>query len=527
MAKIVDGTDTTAQQTMSETSAAALAKQYADLLNAEQALKTLKATAPKSAEVATLSTLINQIKSTFAASQNTAETSYASTEASKSADAAAKDAADKAAAKAAADKAAADAKAAADKAAADAKKTADAAAGTGDGTGDGTGGGTGDKKEPNPPGKTEVSRATDPNSGAITITYSDGTTGYGGQDASWNPPTVPPKVKYVAPDGTELPDAESYTAYMNFLTGERANAATVASTAAANASAKALYDAEVARGKKMAKDQVTAWMETLFDKTNASDEIFMKQAETFIQAQIDGDVPAEAIMLNMRGQGFYQTRFSGNAALRKKGLAEMDPADYLRAERSYSQLLTSAGLSNIGTRDTFAKLIGGEVSATELEDRINNVYDRINNADTALQDELGKFFNTGLSKKDLAEALLLGSEGAASLKRKVSMAEISSEFTPRGLTSALGIEQLQQLGVTREQARTGAEYTQQGMESLTKLSDIYNVNQTGLQSELESEAFKGLQSQRRRQLTATEKAAFGGSAGTGVPSLGRSSAGAI
>lgn len=290
-------------------------------------------------------------------------------------------------------------------------------------------------------------------------------------------------------------------------------------------------DLAAEKEKRQASAYLKSWLSTFFDPTNDADTI--SALMSFVDQQITEDVPTEAIMLNMRGQKFYQQRFSANAELAKKGLAELTPAEYLQAERSYSQILTNAGLGQLSNRTNFNKLIGGEVSTVELQDRVTNVYDRINNADTALQDELGKFFNMGLGKSDLAAALLTGTEGATSLKRKISMAEIGAEFTPRGLQSTLGISELANLGVTREQARQGAEYIRQGAPRLAQLAGIYSPEAaspefaTQIMGELEAEAFKGLESQRRKMLTGREKAAFSGQTGTGTPSLTRSSAGAI
>ncbi len=286
-----------------------------------------------------------------------------------------------------------------------------------------------------------------------------------------------------------------------------------------------LAEAQTKRERTAASAMLQSWLSTFFDPEMDRDTI--NALMSFVNGQVQEDVPADAIMLNIRSQPFYKQRFAANEELRKKGLAELTPAEYLQAEQSYSRTLRTAGLSELANRNTFNKLLSGEVSDLELQDRITNVYSRIDNADTALQGELGKFFNVGLSKSDLAAALLTGSEGAASLKRKVAMAEIGAEFTPRGMTSAIGVEELVNLGVTREEARRGAEYAKTGTERLTELASIYGAQTTGIQGELEAEAFKGLESQRRKRLVEQERASFAGSSGMGTPSLGRSQAGAI
>lgn len=335
-----------------------------------------------------------------------------------------------------------------------------------------------------------------------------------------------PAVTYVASDGTVFPDAASMARYEEALaTRDAAKIAAESNESIARAN-QALEKEKQQREARAARASLESWLGTFFDPT--ADANMIKDLMTFVDQQITEDIPAEAIMLNIRGQKFYQDRFAGNAALQKKGLAELTPAEYLAAERSYSEILRQSGLERLATRQNFSSFIGGEVSAVELQDRVTNVYGRIMNADTALRKELQALkANTNITDSDLAESLLMGKEGANVLKRKIAMAEIGAEFTPRGITSALGAEELVNLGVTREQARAGAEFTRMGTERLGVLSDVYSVSRTGLQAELETEAFKGLESQRRKKLTEMEKSAFAGSAGTGTPSLGRTPAGAI
>lgn len=323
--------------------------------------------------------------------------------------------------------------------------------------------------------------------------------------------------------GTEV-DEEGYNVEV-YSDGTRRR--TGLSYAARQAQSDAMAAAAATQKQRTsAKASLEAWLKTFFDATRDADTI--RAMMSFVDQQVTADVPEDAIMINIREQPFYKARFKGNEGLRAAGMAELDPADYLRAERQYADILNAANLNTLAQRDTFASLIGGQVSAVELEDRVTNVYQRIRNADQALKNEMARLGQLGnITSADFAAALLTGKEGAASLRRKIAQAEVSTEFTQRGLTSAMGIEELANLGVTREQARQGAEYARMGTQRLTDLASIYGVQSAEIQRELEQEAFKGLESQRRRQLTAQERAAFAGSAGTGAPSLGMSSAGAI
>lgn len=288
-------------------------------------------------------------------------------------------------------------------------------------------------------------------------------------------------------------------------------------------SEKAASSAESSE-KRSAKAALQAWLTTFFDPNRDSDTI--NKLMSFVNSQVEQDVPTDAIMLNIRTQDFYKQRFAGNEGRRAAGLAELSPAEYLAAESTYDEILQSAGLGNLSTRSNFAKLISGRVSAKEAQDRVTNVYTRIANADTALRSEIRRLNQFGnITAADFAESLLTGKEGAASLQRKITQAEISTEFTQRGLTSATGIEELERLGVDRAKAAAGAEYAAQGTRRLQDLATIYGAPSAGIQQELESEAFRGLESQRRKLLVSQERAAAAGRAGTGTPSLTVSASG--
>jgi hypothetical protein len=266
---------------------------------------------------------------------------------------------------------------------------------------------------------------------------------------------------------------------------------------------------------------------------SASDAGFLKDLESLIDDYIKQDYDADTISVLLPQTKPYQERFKGNIARATAGLSQLSPAEYIRAEEQYNEVLKRFNLGSLSSRDTFASLISGQVSATELTDRVVNVYDRIRNADPALKAELDRVreLSAGqLSEADFAKALLTGDTGANELKRKISTAEISAEARTRGLETTRA-QQLEQLGVTREQARAGFEQIGLTQPRLTQLEEIYTKttpDASGLQEELEREQFQGMQSQRRRRLSEQEQTAFMGQSGTaGSQSLGRRRAGSI
>lgn len=257
---------------------------------------------------------------------------------------------------------------------------------------------------------------------------------------------------------------------------------------------------------------------------SSQDAGFVDQMTKIIENYIREGYDADTISLLLPQTEPYKQRFIGNEGRIKSGLKALSPAEYLQAEETYNEILTRFNLSDLAKRDTFSALIGGQVSAAELSDRVVNVYDRIRNADQALRSEINRVSELSagaLTEADFAKALLTGDTGAAELKRKITMAEISAEARTRNLGTG-SAEELMKLGVTREQARTGFETIAQAQPTFEKLAGIYDrtpVNAEATQKELEAEVFQGMQSQRRKRLAEQEITAFAGSSGLGSTAL--------
>lgn len=266
--------------------------------------------------------------------------------------------------------------------------------------------------------------------------------------------------------------------------------------------------------------------------SGASDAGFLTDLEKIIDDYIKQDYDADTISVLLPQTEPYKKRFAGNQARVAAGLSALSVGEYLQAEEQYNEILKRFNLSDLATRDTFNTLIGGQVSAAELTDRVVNVYDRVRNADPALRAEMDRVASLSrgqLSDADFAKALLTGPEGANELKRKITTAEISAEARTRNLSVARA-EELQRLGVSREQARAGFEAIAQAQPTFEKLAGIYDrqvLEPEAAQTELEREAFQGLESQRRKRLAQQETASFSGSSGLAGSALSTQRAGQI
>jgi hypothetical protein len=263
-------------------------------------------------------------------------------------------------------------------------------------------------------------------------------------------------------------------------------------------------------------------------------------ADRIIDLTVNQGYTETAVTLALQQSPEYKARFSGIEKYKQNYATDiaagrkaqpLTPAQYIKAEQEYQEILNRYGLPDLASQETFSELVGGDVSAIELKDRVENVYDKIRNADSVLKEQLATYFPT-LTESDFAKSLLTGKspeEMASSLKRRVSQAEISSEAARAGLGGlTVGrAAELEQMGLTRTIARAGYSRIAEQQTALQKLGSIYQQDVTGIQTELEAEQFQGLASQRRKRLEQTEQAAFAGRSGISQVSLSQGTAGTI
>lgn len=228
----------------------------------------------------------------------------------------------------------------------------------------------------------------------------------------------------------------------------------------------------------------------------------------------------------------FQKRFPANKARAAAGKSVLSAAEYLAAERSYTQVLQSYGVSSMATREKLSSFISNDISAAEVSDRVGLAVNRVQNADADTKKALAEYYPM-LNQADIIGAVLDPAEGLPALQRKIQISEIGGAALAQNLTTgikaasdlktgytglttgSMGAEDLANLGVTKEQARAGyqtvAEVAPRGefLSSITGGEDY-----TRLQAE--QEAFQGLASAKRARvnLTQAELARFGGQSGT-------------
>jgi hypothetical protein len=247
-----------------------------------------------------------------------------------------------------------------------------------------------------------------------------------------------------------------------------------------------------------------------------------------------GASPSE-FTIRLRETDAYKKRFAANEARIKNGLRALSENEYIRNEDAYQEVMRRRGLpesyysrGDMGIQKGFEALLAGDVSSTELEDRIVTAQDRVLNANPEIARTLKEFY-PGISNGDILAYALDPANAINAIKRKITAAEIGVAAKAEGLTSGLSrAEELAMSGITGEAARQGYRTVAELAPRGSQLAEIYKENPY-TQTTAETEVF-GLSgateaAKQRKKLTSLETAAFSGSAGAGA--IARDRAGVI
>jgi len=251
----------------------------------------------------------------------------------------------------------------------------------------------------------------------------------------------------------------------------------------------------------------------------------------------EGLSPAE-FTLRLRDTDAYKKRFAANAQRIARGLTALSEAEYIGLEDQYQGIMRNYGLpesyykrGDMGRQEGFEKFIAGDVSATELEDRIQTAQNRVINANPEVGRALREFY-PDITNGDILAYALDPDKALTNIKRKVTAAEIGGAAMGQGLATGLSrAEELARFGVTGAQAREGFQAVAGVLPRASMLGDIYAKQGLGeyTQTTAEQEVF-GLTGsaeaeRKRRKLSELEQAQFAGSSGAAQGALARERAG--
>ena len=350
----------------------------------------------------------------------------------------------------------------------------------------------------------------DPNTGKIDVStigkFSSGSaTGSTGSSNVGTTSSTGATTTYKAPDGKIFTDLNAYNAY-------------IAQTAA----------------ESKRKAGQSAWDILFGEFERYGMGGLLNDVKEFITQGLSRD----ELLLKLRATPAYEKRFAANAQRIKSGLRALSEAEYIGLEDQYQNIMRNYGLpesyytrGDMGVQQGFEKFIAGDVSAAELEDRIQTAQNRVVNAAPEVSRALREFY-PDITNGDILAYALDPQQALTNIKRKVTAAEIGAGAMQSGLATGLSrAEELARYGVTGQQAREGFQAIAGILPSASKLGDIYAKQGLGpyTQTTAEQEVFGTTgaadAAQKRRKLAQLETAQFSGTSGAAGGALGRERAG--
>jgi hypothetical protein len=184
----------------------------------------------------------------------------------------------------------------------------------------------------------------------------------------------------------------------------------------------------------------------------------------------------------------------------------------------------------LGIQTGFEKFLAGDVSAVELEDRIQTAQNRVVNSNPEVTKALKEFY-PGISNGDILAYVLDPNNAIEQIKRKVTAAEIGGAAIQSGLqTGMTRAEELSAAGVTKQTAQQGFGTIAGGLQRGSQLASIYGEDPYS-QAVAETEVFGLAGSEKarkqRQKITGLERATFGGQTGVTSSALSRDAAGSF
>ena len=256
---------------------------------------------------------------------------------------------------------------------------------------------------------------------------------------------------------------------------------------------------------------------------------------TPLKSLIEEGVSPSEFTLRLRETDAYKKRFAANAQRVAKGLRALSEAEYIGTEDQYQDVMRRYGMpesyytkGELGIQSGFERFLAGDVSAVELEDRIQTAQNRVVNSNPEVAKALKEFY-PGISNGDILAYVLDPANAIEQIKRKVTAAEIGGAAIQSGLkTGITRAEELAAAGITKQQAQQGFQTVAEVAPRGGQLAEIYKQSpytQTTAEQEVFGLAGSVDAAKQRKKLTQLETAAFSGSAGAGA--IARDRAGAL
>lgn len=246
-----------------------------------------------------------------------------------------------------------------------------------------------------------------------------------------------------------------------------------------------------------------------------------------VLSMVQAGQSSQQISIGLQQTDTYKKRFAGNEVRRQKGMPVLSPAEYLRTEESYRQIMASNGLP-IGFYDQpsdFADWIGKDVSPNEINQRVNFAVTAAQRADEGTKQAFRDYY--GVDTSHLASYFLDQDRAMPFLEKQARAAQIGAGAINNGTGLARNQAEYlaqstmisnQQIDMTMGQA---AGMGRDAGKLANFYHDNYDVNTAATELFMGDAAAK----RKREDLVARERATFSGNSGVSRSGLSQNNGG--
>lgn len=229
----------------------------------------------------------------------------------------------------------------------------------------------------------------------------------------------------------------------------------------------------------------------------------------------------DTIVLQLKQTPEYQNRFSANKKRIASGLPELSPQEYLATERSYRQLMASAGLPPgfYDTNSDFTSFLENDLSPTELQDRVNTASEAYYQSPETMK----MWRDSGGTDGEFVAMALDQTRAAPLVRQRIKSLEAQAIGQSNGVNiGQSSADQIGATGASLNDIRSGVNFVATEAANAAKLGQLNGTDITT--GDLVAETFlnDATAAKKRKDAVAAETSRFGGSSAVGQTTLSTS-----
>jgi hypothetical protein len=237
----------------------------------------------------------------------------------------------------------------------------------------------------------------------------------------------------------------------------------------------------------------------------------------------------ESVLIQIKDTDQFRDRFAGMQIRKDNGWPAISPAEYIRLERDYRNLMETAGLPAgfYDNPDDFADFVGNDISVAEMSQRVSMASTAVANVNPQLKNQLREMYGIGVENDGELTAYFLDPErGVSVIEQRLQMEsaglsaaaiQATGQKLGKGIARQLATQDVQEREITQRLApQAGLTQATLGGESAT------TTELAAASFGLDSESTALVRRLRQRRQAGAQRQTGGLATGMGLVGLGSS-----